>query len=496
LPATAVSVRLIDRGCPCSVPAVGTTSEVESDPAVTESSFVAPVDNRRRSTWVVAWLIALLMCAASVVLYQMKYPNISPIDEFAHIDYAAKLSEGSLVGRGDRFGTIVMREFACRRLDASEISFEVPACNAPEASLRPEVYPENGYNVAFIHPPTYYVVAALGGSVAQRFDRSFVAGARLANLAWIVAFVTMMAIACRWLRASPTVFVASCVVCVANPASLHALGTVNPDAAGLFAGVSALVGYLGWKRSNRLWWLLLAVVPVAIKSTHGLATGVVLLLLAADLFEGWSRQRTSAGGAPTPGDTMWRPVSIVAGGSAVVALAVLAVQRAQASAPVSVIDQFRRFHVDSLPLDSLLANVAAIPPLVGYTPVGLKNSWVSLAVVVLSLALGAAALAAIGLPGRQVEHEFLRRLGLSTLVTMLLAGPALIVMNFVLSEIYVAVPLRYLISLLPLIAIVTIAVFDRSRPIRWAWSGLVTSGWLIMVITIGSAVTLSVTTPP
>ncbi len=469
--------------------------EPGTESSVAGGSVVAPSIGPGRSTWVLAWVVALVMCAVPVVMYQLKYPNISPIDEFAHIDYAAKLSEGSLVGRGDRFGPTVMREFACRRLDASEITFEVPACNAPDSELRPEVYPENGYNVAFIHPPTYYVVAALGGSVAQAFDRSFVAGARLANLAWIVAFVTMMVIACRWLRASPVVFVASCVVCVANPASLHAFGTVNPDAAGLFAGVAALVGYLGWKRSERLWWLLLAVLPVAIKSTHGLATGVVLLLLVADLFEGWANRRSSPDGEPASGNSSVRPVALVAGGSAVVAVAVLVVQRLLASAPVSVIDQFRRFHVDSLPLDSMLANVAAIPPLVGYTPAGLKNSWVSLAVVVLSLALGAGALAAIGLPARRVEHEFLRRLGLATLVTMLLAGPALIVMNFVLSEIYVAVPLRYLISLLPLIAIVTIAVFDRSPPIRWAWSGLVAAGWLIMVITIGTATTLSVTVP-
>ena len=37
-----------------------------------------------------------------MLLYIDRYPTISPVDEFHHIDYAIRISHGDLLGRGDR----------------------------------------------------------------------------------------------------------------------------------------------------------------------------------------------------------------------------------------------------------------------------------------------------------------------------------------------------------------------------------------------------------
>lgn len=442
-----------------------------------------------------ATMVALLATLVPMLLYIDRYPTISPVDEFHHIDYAIRISHGDLLGRGDRFGDEMMREFACRRLDASEITFEVPPCDAPEAELTPEKFPESGYNSAFIHPPTYYMVAAVGGIVGEWFGLSFVSGARAANLLWLVAFIGLVMMAARWLNLSPTVGALAAVVCVVNPGSLHALATVNPDAAGLACGAAALVGYLGWRRSSNLWWLLLVVVPVVVKSTHALASAAALVLVAAECW--FARFDDAESQVPTVGRrtalrslvSRFRPVLVGGIGFFGAAVGVLIVQRVQASGPADVIDQLNRFHVDRFPIGQVLGNVIMVPPLSGYLPRALNTDQIIMAVTLLTLLVMLGMV--LGLANRRdPEDQLVRNIGVVALAATVCAGPGLIVLNYGLNAIYVDIPPRYLISLVPLLVLVAAGAFGRVTVTRWAliassslmWVTLVHAMWTVSAI--------------
>ncbi|NLA36943.1 MAG: hypothetical protein GX868_14830 [Actinobacteria bacterium] len=432
-------------------------------------------------------MLALVLTLVPVLMYNAKYPTISPIDEFHHIDYAERLSDGDLIGLGDRFGLEMMREFSCRRLDASEIAFEVPACDAPDSALTPDRYPENGYNVAYIHPPTYYANAAVGGSIAELFGKSFVAGARLANVAWLGAFIVAIFVAARWLGCKPIVALMASVPCVVNPVSLHALATVNPDAAGLACGAAALVGYLGWRRGGSLWWLALVVAPIAVKSTHGLVSGAIVCLIAA---EAWLDRPKPF--APRAAATTFRPVFAAGFGLVGVAAAVLLLQKSLASAPATVIDQLSRFHAERFPIDQMLANVIVVPPFYGYLPrhVNERSVLIVITLMTLMVMLGMV----LGLANRRdPADQVLRNVGVAALGMSVLAGPALIVLNYSINEIFVAIPSRYLISLVPMLVLVGAAAFARHLLTRWGWIALTALVWTVMVLEMAQESTLGVT---
>lgn len=432
-------------------------------------------------------MLAFVLTLVPVLMYTEKYPTISPVDEFHHIDYAVRLSEGGLVGLGDRFGLEMMREFSCRRLDASEIVFEVPACDAPDSALTPDKYPEGGYNVAYIHPPTYYVNAAVGGLIAELFGQSFVAGARLANVTWLAAFIACMFVAARWLRFRPIVPLMASVVCVVNPVSLHALATVNPDAAGLACGAVALVGYLGWRSGGNLWWLALVAAPIAVKSTHGLVSGAIVCLMIAEAWLARPKPLTVRGAMTT-----FRPALVAGGGIVGVTGAILVLQRLLASAPASVIDQLTRFHAERFPIDQMLTNVIVVPPLYGYLPrhINERSVLVVITLATLMVMLGMV----IGLANRRdPDDQVLRNLGVAALGMAVLAGPALIVLNYGLNEIYVPIPPRYLISLVPLLVLVGAAAFARNVVTRWGWIALTGLVWAVMFLEMAKETTLGVT---
>ena len=120
----------------------------------------------RRTAAVVLGLL-LVFTAVLHVGHVLRYRTLSPVDELQHLDYLIGAPTGRFPGSGDKFGQESLRIETCSRLDEGFDAKVQPCVTDPSVVLEPEDFQEDGYNTAYIHPPTYY---AAGGIVGRAID--------------------------------------------------------------------------------------------------------------------------------------------------------------------------------------------------------------------------------------------------------------------------------------------------------------------------------------
>jgi hypothetical protein len=445
--------------------------------------------------------VTLCVVVGAVVLYQVRYPQVSPIDEFAHADYAMRIAQGDLVRRGDHYSDKMLREFACRGLDHSEELFRMPACPTAGQQLDAAQFPEGGLNTAFIHPPTYYVVAAVGGMVSEAFGKSFWAGARLSNLMWALGGAALLLVALRSLGVNGVLSATVTIAAVVNPTVLHSLSTVNNDAAALCAAALALVAYLRWRASGNWWWLVVASLGLFLKVTFVLPLLVVGLLVLTDVARGWRRDRSDrADQGLRTGVLRLVPLFVFGAATLGVLAAVTALQAIAGGDPNAAIPQLVRFRVGAFPWRLLASAVQSILPFDGYKPRGLDRTWLNVVFLVVALVTLVAAVASSteNRSGSSASGELAVAndrsgiptdlLGSAVFCVVLAAGPLLVVVNFLASHIYVGIPPRYLVSLVPLALVASAKFFNRStllRAVAFLMYGGASCALLIPLVTVG-----------
>jgi hypothetical protein len=431
---------------------------------------------------ILALVAVVLLAALLVTLHVREYTVLSPIDELQHLDYALKVSDGDLVYRGDRVGTEALREEACRGVDGG---YPTPPCGA--RTLRPADFQEEGYNTAYVHTPGYYLVAGLGGRLIDRVPgvMSPVVGARLMGALWLAAALVLMwmvfdELGVRLAARLPVLLLVACA-----PTVLHAAATVNPDGSAVAIGSAALLVVLRWESGRARPWLLafVGVAAILTKVNNVVAVGVAVLYLGIR----WYQQRASGpvadpatdgpngqaeGGDVTAARGLAGPARsgrATAGAVAALALSVavagsawMLFSSAKARVDADEIPMTRRFLVDSVSVDELVDNLPA-----GLTP--LRDAYIP-AIVATPLTRVDAMLgdrllligvAASLIVSRARSRE--RALATAAMLGMIVVGPMFVGLNYLTSSIYVGIPPRYGLAVVPAAAAATGLLIQRSR---------------------------------
>lgn len=191
-------------------------------------------DTWRARTGVLALYLAV---AAAIVIPVVLGPGsaMSRIDEPTHADYAWKAAHLEVPFAGSVIAPEIRDIWAC----VGQERYVLPACGEDAQAWQ---FPYSGQQYNFSHPPLYYVSV---GVPARAMDAAidgidFVTAARLFGVLWLAAGMYMTFIALRRWRIDPAAAIIAPLLLPAFPRVLHAVTTVNPDAAAIVIGASAI----------------------------------------------------------------------------------------------------------------------------------------------------------------------------------------------------------------------------------------------------------------
>ena len=405
-------------------------------------------------------LLAVLALAAILVAgYLHSYSRVSPADELQHLDYLDRAADFEIVSAGDRVQERAMRAQACRGLDAP---FDAKQPDCDDADLDPEEFQEDGYNTAYVHPPTYYLITGNLGRVVEVAPgiSSWVTAGRAVGALWLGLGLALTWLLFAELAVPIWTRVPLLVIMASAPVTLFASATVTPDATALAAGAGALLAVVRWESRRASWvWPAVAVgLAIACKATNAIGVlvafaylGIRFLQQRREESEPTVASDASAVDVTTRRDAheLARVVAGMLAGVAVVSVGWLAMARAAQEVDPATLPMLKRLHVDELEYDDVRADLTAgFTPLNGaYLPPFLRESGgVKTLNVWGNVVVGAGAV--VGL-AYSAARSRLRAISIAALIVAFVAGPALVVANYVLSDIYTPIPPRYALSLLP-----------------------------------------------
>lgn len=272
-----------------------------------------------------ACLVAFVAAFVLSVVTAMSVEPVSPYDEQAHFDYAARIArDGHLPKVGDLYSRETVREMSCRGLHLPEANM-TPIC--PELRKVREVAP-NGVSYVLGYSPLFY--AGLGGSALvveavtplSLFDSARIVIALLFSLG-----AAALALSLRRVGVPALLSAALPVLVLSLPAMLWQGSTVTPDGTALLVGASGLLlatathplVAASWGR-RMAWALGLAVVIAQVKFSYVPVACFVLLLAAVWPATGrrWARSDLDA-------RLLLRRAAVLAGAAAVVGATAVAV---------------------------------------------------------------------------------------------------------------------------------------------------------------------------
>lgn len=437
-------------------------------------------------------LAVLLLVVGSLLLtvaHIRFYPQLSPVDELQHIDYLYKAP--SLVRNGEKVGQDAMREEACRGLP----NYPAPACSAT-AEYDPDDFQELGTNTAAIYTPLYYSLTRAVATPVQwalGLD-SLVTAARLVGGLWLAGGLVMTFVVARRFGARPYPTAALLLAAAATPNVILPSATITPDAAALLAGSSLLWAVLWWEeRPSRRWWLpaVVALGVVALKALNIIVVVLVALYLVLRYLQRrfWPRDEDSGGAAGTRGAGLplrWTLVCLVV--MSVVALAGAAgyvlFTQSNAVASSDGVSMAERVRADAFPYEGFVTHLGVFLQ-VFYAP----GWWVTVPVLgplvqnVLGVVVFAGTFAAAFLVD-QVPRAA-RALASSLLVVGVVGAPMIIAFSFLSAGMYVPIPGRYALTLVPAgLALTASTVRRRPAQVVCVLGGLGSYGivlaWLLV----------------
>lgn len=425
----------------------------------------------------VPYLLLVLVGLVAGCVHIARYTEFSPIDELRHVDYAMRAGSLEIPRFGDLLIQPAMREEACRGI---ELAWNDPPCRSKV--FDPVDFRDDGYQIASIHPPTYYVATGFFARAAKFLGLSdtFVDPARVwsALLLGIGLAVAFRAGRVLGLRRSP--LFAVLVMVPAMPSALHSASTVNPDSTAILVGAVVLLGALLWERRRLPSWALvvLGVVATGIKFTSILAVLVMVgvFLVRADL-DGWWRRRRSVvepTGSGEPAADRGGPAlrttrdyllgsALLLGPAVAVAVAWSVVDKLRAVVEPDVVPQIIASRTNGIPPLSYFLQLnqvfAWFPPLNGYDSPRFATVYTQdLRVLLIYLFAGALLVGTLRFTRRD---EIATMAGFVTVIG-LVGGPLYVALNVGLQKILLDLPSRYGLSLVPFIVVV-VASFARRR---------------------------------
>lgn len=440
-------------------------------------------------------LIAVLVLVAGSMLLNVAhvrfYPLVSPVDELQHIDYLYRAPE--VIRAGDKIEQDAMHEEACRGI----ANWPVPACS-DNVRYDPKVFQELGTNTAAIYTPLYYTITKVIATPLRwifGFD-SLVTAARLVGGLWLAAGLVMTFVVARRFGAHRAPTVAVLLAAAATPNVILPAATITPDAAALLVGASLVWAVLWWEENpRRRWWLvtLLSLVAVAFKALNIIVVVLVALFLVLRYLQrrfwpsGVDDDDSTTGHAPRAEPTLLQSLACIAAMS-VVAIAGAAgyvlFTQANAIGSSDGVAMAARISAAAFPKEGFLSHIGVFLQ-VFYAP----GWFVTVPMIgplvqqVVGLFTFAGTFAAAFLVDRVPRSA--RILAGSLLIVGVVGAPMIIASSYISSGIYVPIPGRYALTLVPAgLAVACATVQRRSAQLICVLAGgffyLIVLGWLLV----------------
>jgi hypothetical protein len=413
---------------------------------------------------------ALIVIFGSILLnvvHVTHYTELSPVDELQHIDYLYRAP--SIVHSGDKVGQDAMREEACRVLP----NWSSPPCSTT-ATYSPSNFQENGVNTAAVYTPLYYTVTkVLATPLTWVLGRnSLVTAGRLVGGWYLAAGLFVTFVIARRLGARPYPTAAVLLAAAATPNLLVPSATITPDSIALLAGASLVWSVLWWEESprRRMWLpILLGVLTVLFKAINVISVVLVVLFIVLRYAHGrlWPTQLEPDGTEP-PRPGLTRSVIL----AALVSLLSLAGSvgyvlyiRFTAVVSTDAVPMTATSLVSKFPTVGFLSHVGAFLE-VFYPP----GSYVTTKLIgpllqsTMALLVFAGTFAVAFLLDR--TRSTARLLSISLLVVGLVGAPLIIAMSYYSAHIYVPIPGRYALTLVPA-GLATALSAVRRKPAQW-----------------------------
>lgn len=450
----------------------------------------------RRGALLRKWAPAFLLVAVPVMLVSLhvrSYTKLSPIDELEHIDYMFRSPGIHQVIVGTQLAVPAMREEACRGIDSA---YPPPPCSTK--ILVPSRFQDQGYDTAYIHPPTYYDITWAVGEVVKTATgaRSWVTVWRLVGAFWLAAGVLVTYAAGLRMGAKSLPLVGLLILYAAAPSILQTDSTVSPDAASTFVGGAVLYLASRWEEGGR--WRWIALVGIGFVGTAVKLQNVIVVMMIVVYFllrignartiastgDQGSITGSSAGANQSPVGLLRRgariPLRLLQNAQTkavgIIALTSLAIgaswtilQRVTETIDPNKLIVNAQFVVSSISLPQIGSQfglfLISIPG--SYVPVTTESTWTKDMAQLLTWLLIAGVVAGAIFSARTQAIASLAR---ATLILALLGGPLYVVLNFLSESQYFPMPPRYGFTLLPAMVVCTAAA------IRTRWAGLCVVG--------------------
>jgi hypothetical protein len=404
--------------------------------------------------------------------YDRLHVALSPYDEGQHIDYVDQMLDFEMLRQGDLLGQEALHAWACRGAPG----LVEPPCDADPVD--PRAYAWAGVNTAHIHPPTYYFLTSLPARLFLLAGAELTTAGRLVGGLWLGGSLLVLWVALGMVGVGNVQRGIVLTLVGTSPVVLHASLTVNPDGTGLFAGSLMVLATVGWERRRIPTWglALAAALAVALKLTNVLAVVASLLYLVL-------RWRATSQASPEDADAPRPRYAVAAGGltmgAVVSAASWLAVHALLARTNTD--PQEALFQVDSLQFGRILSQLwALVTPIdVQYVPLFLDSSMVlAVAAIVELVLLGSVIVVVLRVRSLGRAETF----GLSGAAVMVAGGVMLVLGNYVLnSQIFVPIPARYGLSLVPFLGAAAGAVL-RGRWLLWGGGGLAAFSVIVVAV--------------
>lgn len=418
----------------------------------------------RSRPFVIAAIIVVFGALVISWAHVWNYPQLSPVDELQHIDYLYKAP--AVVHTGDKVGQDAMHEQSCRILP----NYPSPPCS-DTVTYVPTDFQEGGSNTASVYTPVYYTVTKVLATPLTWVlgSGSLVTAARLVGGVYLAAGLLITLLIARRLGALPYPTAAILLAASATPNLLLPSATITPDAVALLMGAALVWSVLWWEESpTRRWWLpaSLAMLTVLCKAINILVVLLVALFIVLRYAHGrlWPKQ-LDPGDLVPPRPGLWRSsllVVLMSGLSLAGSVGYVLYARAAATASPDSISMGQRAAAAKFPVVGFIEHLGVF--LQVFYPAG---SWVTTKLVgsflqiVIGVLVFAGTFAAAFLIDRASSTT--RLLSIALLVVGLVGAPLIIAMTYVTSHIYVPIPGRYALTLIPA-GVATAASAVHRRP--------------------------------
>lgn len=463
----------------------------------------SPLARVLRTRQMLICVIILVLAGIGITtLHTVRHQEMSPVDELQHIDYLFKAPQ--IVHSGEKVGQDAMREQACRRLPAWP---QTEACSTTTV-YDPDDFQESGSNTAAIYTPLYYTVTkVVAWPIEAVTGIGLVSAARLVGGLWLAGGLVMTLLAARRLGANPFTATGLLLATAAVPTVLYPAATITPDAAALLCGASLLWSVLWWQESpSRRWWLpaVLSGLVVAVKALNILVVVLLALyvLVRAVVIEvrrrraepdavalaGTRATTTTAAGTAAAEPTPAQSAVVIAAMSAValaLAIGYIVYTGATAVASSDGVAMTERSRTDSFPVVSTVEHLGVfLRVFFDAGSVNVLGPIGSLNQQTLGLIVFGATFAAL-LVARKISLD-LRLMALSLMVIGVIGAPLIIAFTYFSQGIFVPIPGRYALTLIP-VGVAVAAATLRDRPARataityGAGAWLATAAFLVLL---------------